>query len=83
VALVLPTCQPNSTQALEGTQILVKDERGIFEYVSRGIDLGFAPVVRAEGILVLDFLQLGIPYLDVEQRNYRTYSEILPRKFFF
>ncbi|KAH8089082.1 hypothetical protein HD553DRAFT_333676 [Filobasidium floriforme] len=49
--------QITSTQAVEGTQILVKDERGIFEH-------------------------LKIPYLEPEQRNYRTYQHIIPRHFF-
>lgn len=41
--------QPNSTQAVEGTQILVKDERGIFDYVSEASATAFQPSPELTG----------------------------------
>jgi hypothetical protein len=57
---------------------LVKDERGIFEHVSSSFPLLL--MIETDDLCTLG--QLGIPYLEPEQRNYRTYQHIIPRHFF-
>jgi hypothetical protein len=57
---------------------LVKDERGIFEHVSSSFPL----LLMIETDDLCTPKQLGIPYLEPEQRNYRTYQHIIPRHFF-